>query len=540
MCGEHQLDRFSAFQQHGSSPRVRGTRRPNRAGSVGAKVHPRVCGEHSRAALRLASISGSSPRVRGTLHGGGSVRASRRFIPACAGNTRPCGAFSPAMPVHPRVCGEHRVLAACERLMEGSSPRVRGTPLTGRPYRQSQRFIPACAGNTTPRAGGRLLDGGSSPRVRGTRRSAAGTGPARRFIPACAGNTAWYARVPRNRPVHPRVCGEHLVAGVGLPADRGSSPRVRGTRGLDPRQGLGDRFIPACAGNTGSAGLWPQPKTVHPRVCGEHATWIVSKPSSTRFIPACAGNTASSSLLASLPPVHPRVCGEHGDLLLRVQRHCGSSPRVRGTPPICLINTRAGRFIPACAGNTNPPKTGSGSNPVHPRVCGEHLVGTALRGPVNGSSPRVRGTLRDARRRLGPQRFIPACAGNTPCHGGSALALSVHPRVCGEHASTREERRSASGSSPRVRGTLSMRSACLMCLRFIPACAGNTAGNRFSRRRRAVHPRVCGEHCSMPAANDPTAGSSPRVRGTPFWSRRRFVFWRFIPACAGNTDLLPR
>ena len=484
---------------------------------------------------RVTYDDGSSPRVRGTPGVREKNRRCARFIPACAGNTRPCGAFSPAMPVHPRVCGEHRVLAACERLMEGSSPRVRGTPLTGRPYRQSQRFIPACAGNTTPRAGGRLLDGGSSPRVRGTRRSAAGTGPARRFIPACAGNTAWYARVPRNRPVHPRVCGEHLVAGVGLPADRGSSPRVRGTRrtpparrrrprfipacagntppgdpsmnlhsgssprvrgtrGLDPRQGLGDRFIPACAGNTGSAGLWPQPKTVHPRVCGEHqrtaartSTNAGSSPRvrgtrrgrhrdnrRNRFIPACAGNTRHRRRRLIASSVHPRVCGEHEAASLSGVGKYGSSPRVRGTRHGRGVRGARERFIPACAGNTHEQMGRQRQCPVHPRVCGEHADAGRCLPCTAGSSPRVRGTLRDARRRLGPQRFIPACAGNTPCHGGSALALSVHPRVCGEHASTREERRSASGSSPRVRGTLSMRSACLMCLRFIPACAGNT------------------------------------------------------------------
>ena len=33
---------------------------------------------------------------------------------------------------------------------------------------------------------------------------------------------------------------------------------------------LGERFIPACAGNTPCQWAQPTPRTVHPRVCGEH------------------------------------------------------------------------------------------------------------------------------------------------------------------------------------------------------------------------------------------------------------------------------
>ncbi len=71
------------------------------------------------------------------------------------------------------------------------------------------------------------------------------------------------------------------------------------------------------------------------------------------------------------------------------------------------------RFIPACAGNTDNGETGDHAESVHPRVCGEHAFGMQWWMRVNGSSPRVRGTL------IGSQisnlvfRFIPACAGNT-------------------------------------------------------------------------------------------------------------------------------
>ena len=50
--------------------------------------------------------------------------------------------------------------------------------------------------------------------------------------------------------------------------------------------------------------------------------------------------------------------------------------------------------------------------PVHPRVCGEHLVVSLSRASTFGSSPRVRGTLAKGNMTDEERRFIPACAGN--------------------------------------------------------------------------------------------------------------------------------
>ena len=136
--------------------------------------------------------------------------AANRFIPACAGNSGAVHRCSTERPVHPRVCGE-LVLQGFDGLAPtGSSPRVRGTRLRCRPPAAQRRFIPACAGNS--RLGERLdaVVHGSSPRVRGTRPSTpcrrtstpvhprvcgeldqfpASAHPACRFIPACAGNS---------------------------------------------------------------------------------------------------------------------------------------------------------------------------------------------------------------------------------------------------------------------------------------------------------------------------------------------------------------
>ena len=130
-------------------------------------VHPRVCGEQHRKNQKRRFLAGSSPRVRGTGCAGCWRHLSLRFIPACAGNRlrQKVSRWRPA--VHPRVCGEQKIISVPRPDLVGSSPRVRGTePCEPCAVRQF-RFIPACAGNSSSRAVGDI-----------------------------------------STPVHPRVCGE--------------------------------------------------------------------------------------------------------------------------------------------------------------------------------------------------------------------------------------------------------------------------------------------------------------------------------------------
>ena len=212
--------------------------------------------------------------------------------------------------------------------------------------------------------------------------------------------------------------------------------------------------------------------------------------------------------------VHPRVCGEHCPAPIAPSKNAGSSPRVRGTH--CPAHDVAGvrRFIPACAGNTYPGGRGFDPRPVHPRVCGEHADAEELQQTIDGSSPRVRGTPSPPRCRSRPNRFIPACAGNTGQGHIRHEVDSVHPRVCGEHIKIKRHHRRRAGSSPRVRGTRESGTYLTRIDRFIPACAGNTSDGMDTSRSAAVHPRVCGEHFVRPPSISSSTGSSPRVRGT--------------------------
>ena len=152
-----------------------------------------------------------------------------------------------------------------------------------------------------------------------------------------------------------------------------------------------------------------------------------------RFIPAGAGNTLRRLRRIVPNQVHPRWRGEHRTGSGNGEHWYGSSPLARGTPQTTQVARRAGRFIPAGAGNTSSSFVLTFASAVHPRWRGEHFAGLWGEIKAGGSSPLARGTqlvtlnVEDAR------RFIPAGAGNTFCPIHQVLDSSVHPRWRGEH-----------------------------------------------------------------------------------------------------------
>ena len=208
-----------------------------------------MCGEQFADQLVASQDDGSSPRVRGTAACGSAAGASNRFIPACAGNSYPPFLSRNPVAVHPRVCGEQSPIPSMDPPTRGSSPRVRGT---------------------------------------GTKRQQ--NADRRRFIPACAGNSYLPDEPTPQETVHPRVCGEQELIWKLSASQIGSSPRVRGT-GYNPVFGSIRR----------------------------------------RFIPACAGNSCCPACLLFCTAVHPRVCGEQRWRTKENRPTPGSSPRVRGT-----------------------------------------------------------------------------------------------------------------------------------------------------------------------------------------------------------------
>ena len=192
----------------------------------------------------------------------------------------------------------------------------------------------------------------------------------------------------------------------------------------------------------------------------------------------------------------------------------GSSPPARGTPILRRAVMANQRFIPACAGNTQARKATLEVDPVHPRLRGEHFGCVRNITSRIGSSPPARGTLPFSAIERICRRFIPACAGNTGRAKAEMDWFPVHPRLRGEHRPRTQRAAVSIGSSPPARGTLRLCVRCTGRRRFIPACAGNTEVHGGVSVMVAVHPRLRGEHRSGFCISGSITGSSPPARGT--------------------------
>ena len=132
-------------------------------------------------------------------------------------------------------------------------------------------------------------------------------------------------------------------------------------------------------------------------------------------------------------------------------------------------------------------------------------------------------------------RFIPAGAGNTLFQRHVSLAVAVYPRWRGEHPLPVVNHSSSGGLSPLARGTLRPPAPHFAILRFIPAGAGNTITLQSSTPLSPVYPRWRGEHSINSIATCPDFGLSPLARGTQPPDHPHRNDTRFIPAGAGNT-----
>ena len=159
--------------------------------------------------------------------------AHRRITPAYAGKTAAECGDSTTREDHPRVCGENNLSEASLPCADGSPPRMRGKP---------QEAVNA-------KWNGRIT-------------------------PAYAGKTQWQALRPRNRPDHPRVCGENGLLRNPDICGRGSPPRMRGKRRGVSSLGSLTRITPAYAGKTLRTESGERNPRDHPRVCGENPDGI--------------------------------------------------------------------------------------------------------------------------------------------------------------------------------------------------------------------------------------------------------------------------
>ena len=132
--------------------------------------------------------------------------------------------------------------------------------------------------------------------------------------------------------------------------------------------------------------------------------------------------------------------------------------------------------------------------------------------------------------------IIPALAGNTRRRASPRPRTGDHPRACGEHAAVKVNTYAGLGSSPRLRGTRYWSVPWRNGRGIIPALAGNTFHRGHTQVCPRDHPRACGEHIARISFLFMVLGSSPRLRGTPVRRCRRSASSRIIPALAGNTN----
>ena len=139
---------YSSFMGDGIIPAYAGsTCRTPPAMSLGGD-HPRVCGEHFFFTVMSAVAEGSSPRMRGARRPGGLPRRLAGIIPAYAGSTKWAPLRERLTGDHPRVCGEHPANRTSKESFEGSSPRMRGALFGTAVEKVIDGIIPAYAGST--------------------------------------------------------------------------------------------------------------------------------------------------------------------------------------------------------------------------------------------------------------------------------------------------------------------------------------------------------------------------------------------------------
>ena len=208
------------------------------------------------------------------------------------------------------------------------------------------------------------------------------------------------------------------------------------------------------------------------------------------------------------------MCGEARSWIGSYTATPGLSPRVRGSPGAARPGRDHPRIIPACAGKPRRAPTSGTSQWDYPRVCGEAFSRPRLSMSGNGLSPRVRGSPCLCIVKTRKAGIIPACAGKPSSPTWACRARRDYPRVCGEARSLAAVRLLLEGLSPRVRGSRCRLATGSSTPRIIPACAGKPAAKVSARPCGKDYPRVCGEAAEATFAKVGAQGLSPRVRGS--------------------------
>ena len=227
------------------------------------------------------------------------------------------------------------------------------------------------------------------------------------------------------------MCGGTIASRDALNAGAGLSPRVRGNPASPSNPSNWIRVYPrVCGGTLNTRTPVSSLQGLSPRVRGNRRPVENGCPFHGS-IPACAGEPSAPRLELRFFRVYPRVCGGTSASSPARRSSLGLSPRVRGNPPVDVLEPVRPGSIPACAGEPEAPPPEPGLFPVYPRVCGGTTARDAVRIQVEGLSPRVRGNPDGESLATALIGSIPACAGEPRRWRVPGRPHRVYPRVCG-------------------------------------------------------------------------------------------------------------
>ena len=191
----------------------------------------------------------------------------------------------------------------------------------------------------------------------------------------------------------------------------------------------------------------------------------------------------------------------------------GSSPHTRGAPAGYPLAASDARIIPAYAGSTEYPRAALLRKTDHPRIRGEHPYRRRRQRLSQGSSPHTRGAHLKEGQNSGTPRIIPAYAGSTMRSLPRTSRETDHPRIRGEHVTMPVHVHLADGSSPHTRGAPTIWKDSINETGIIPAYAGSTSLDVQAGLTWRDHPRIRGEHGRLGPGGGFDDGSSPHTRG---------------------------
>ena len=256
-----------------------------------------------------------------------------------------------------------------------------------------------------------------------------------------------------------------------------------------------------------------------------------------RSIPARAGEPTFAATPGYRGWVYPRACGGTTGEAADHQPIQGLSPRVRGNLVANEGFLTGDGSIPARAGEPLAKQPTTNLFKVYPRACGGTLLTPGISPMVLGLSPRVRGNQPQGVETVLRCRSIPARAGEPHTRPASAPSPSVYPRACGGTIASISSLAGVTGLSPRVRGNLRCYRRRRRNRGSIPARAGEPYQQRPVSFAVRVYPRACGgtAAASFPAAPGHRRRSIPARAGEPTQVHASYEPYRVYPRACGGT-----